>query len=186
MTDSPLTSRRSSQRRPTRPRWRWRIALSAVAVAAVVAAGTLAAPALAGLQIRVADGSAVEIGGSTSAVLVPEGWFIDRSRAGFLTVTTPDRSLAVEMSAAEDSPLSVLERVSAPLESRTDAAQVGRIREEVLASGVDIVHADVGPRAVAAALGEGPVVAVSAVVADDRTMAAYRRSMAEILEAVRP
>ncbi len=155
----------------------------AVAGLLVFAAIVAVPPMLHNLSAATSDGvTAVALSGGTGGVVVPEGWHVQRGGDAPLDVHTPDRVLAVAFSVADGEPGAVLRAML------DEAGAAGPVRTETLATGLRLIHADVGEDQLYAvvATAEGGAVRVVARVSEEGDLHAYRAALAQLLEGVRP
>ena len=157
-------------------------AVGAVAAAVLILVAALVAvpPMATNLSSEVSDGAtAVPIGDGVASVVVPEGWVVQRDGAAVIA-RTPDGGMTVRLGAAEGDAAEELRRL---LDSADGASgvDVGAIRAETLASGLQAVHADVDGGVYAVVdVGGGDLVTVVATSDGD-----YRAALGQLLEGVR-
>ncbi len=171
-----------------RPPWDRVIAWFAAAgvFAFLVVVGVTVVPsALAERDAMVADGvRAHAIGGVE--IVVPQGWVVTGGGDG-LIVRTPDGGLSVRIDPADGDARTVLQETLIADLGTVPSATVGPFRSEALASGLDVVHADVGERdlyAVVGDAGDGAVL-LTAKTADGRALQTYRAALGLLLDGVR-
>lgn len=179
----------TDHRRAPFPRDPWDRVIAWLAAAAVLAFLVVAAvafipPALAERDALVADGvRASPIG--DAAVVVPKGWVVTGS-SDELVVRTPDGGLTVDIRPAEGAATDALQDALTADLGTVPSATVGPFRSEALASGREVVHADVGADALYAVVGGGgPVTVFRARTADGRTLDTYRAALGHLLGGVR-
>lgn len=173
------------------PRAPWDSVLAAlgavgVVVFLIVAGVTAIPPILADRDARLSDGVvAVPVG--DAHVVVPSGWIVTGDAAN-LGVRTPDTVLSADLTPAEGAPRDALQRFLDAELGAVPTATIGPFRGERLASGLTVVHSDVGADAVFAVVadGETALAAVRARVAPDRERADYRAALGQLLDGVRP
>lgn len=172
------------------PPWdRLMAAVGAAAAAAflVLAAVVAVPPSLENARAALADGVA-SISVGDAAVVVPKGWVVSEGAGGAL-VRTPDGGLSIRMDAvAGEDPRTVLQVMLDRDLGAVPTATVGPVRTEVLASGLTVVHADVGADAVYAVVRarEHSTVRMVARAAEGGAIEDYRPALGLLLEGVRP
>jgi hypothetical protein len=176
------------------PRHPWDVVIAVVAGVALIVVLSLAAlvivpPAVANLGSEASDGStAASIGDSGATVVVPIGWVEAGAGTDVVTVRTPDGVLTVRLSPSSAGLDATLDKTLDEL-ATGDSAPSGRL-DETLASGAVTAHANVGERALGAAVAAAPdakkSVAVVASVAEGSELATYRPALAELLESISP
>lgn len=171
-----------------RPSQRTAVLLSIVAAfaaIAVIAFALLTAvpPSIANLASSSSDGvtpTPLETDRVDAGIIVPDGWTIVRESSAAVTVRTPDGGMTAQLELIDQT-------ADAAIRATPDIASP--VRGEQLTTGRDVVHVDVAPDGVVAAVGlgaDGGSVRVMATAAEGRTMAAYRPALAELLEGIAP
>ena len=151
-------------------------ALATAGIAAAVM--TAAPPVLENLASEVADGATPVPIGNDAEVVVPADWIVTGHAGDAVAVRTPDGVLRAQLEAAAD------EDATAIL-SETPGVQ-GTARSELLASGMNAVHADLEDGGYVAVV-EGPDGANVRVLFEVRggDIATYRPAIAHLLEGIR-
>lgn len=159
--------------------------IAAAVVAACLAFAAFAAipPSLSNLASDGSDGETpylLETDGVRAEVIVPSGWTVVRESADAVTVRTPDGVLSTRIDLSDDAP-------DAVVAGEPDVSTAPRA--EVLSSGRDVLHADLGSRGVVAAVGVlgrdvSPSIRIVATVDDAHTMTDYRRALGMLLDGV--
>lgn len=172
------------------PRAPWDVVIAwcaAVGVFAfvIVAAVTVLPPALAERDALVADGVRASAIGDAQ-IVVPEGWVVVGS-SDELVVRTPDGALTVRIAQADGAATTVLQDALTDDLGTVPSATIGPFRSETLASGLRVVHADVGADALYAVVGTGDAadLTLTARTGDGFTRDAYRASLGLLLQGVR-
>lgn len=164
--------------------WRpWDVVLALVgavgaAVLIALALGAAVPPVMANLSSEVSEGqTVVPIGDGRAEVVVPAGWVVQRS-GGAVTALTPDGVLSARLDLVSGDPRSIVE-------DALDGA--GVLREETLASGREIVHADAAADLLYAAIPIDATTAVRVVAEtlEGHAIAEYRAALAGLLDGVR-
>lgn len=180
-----------SRRRNDRSR-RWELLLATVAgtlltVVIALALSIAVPPTLVNLSTEVSDGrkpfeiSSRDGSAAAAKVIIPQGWVVQRKDATLL-VRTPDGVMSAIVEAVPESADEALEVASAGRGPR---------ETEVLASGLTVVHADLGRGAgVVAAVScrrgqqPGATVLVTTRVRDGWDAETYRPALAALLEGI--
>lgn len=162
------------------------IAGAAAAVVVVLAILVAVPPSVGNITATVSDGSTpVPVG--DGGIVVPSGWVFSDHQGG-LIIRTPDGGLAAQVDAVDRDARSALEDSLAADLGTVPSATVGPLRTETLASGLRVVHADVGEDSVyaAVAIGDASTVRIVAHAADDHDLVDYRAALGVLLDGVRP
>lgn len=176
----PEASRRKTHSGALRQRAELLVASAlALAVGAFVFAlgAAIAPPAFENLSSRASDGVWATPISDRAAVVVPEGWLVSASGP---MVRTPDAALRVRFDIGEG------EAESALAGMIPDAANAGPIRAETLASGLSVVHCDIGEESVYAVVttSSGESVRIIATVFEPHSIDDYRPALAQLLAGV--
>lgn len=172
------------------PRAPWDVLIALVGALGVVvflvfAAATAIPPVLADRDARVSDG-AVPVAVGAAEIVVPQGWIVTGGgdRAG---VRTPDGVLVVVATSAQGSATAALQELLDAELGAVPTATVGARRTETLASGLRVVHTDVGDDAVFVVVADGDraLLGIIARVDAEHERTDYRASLGQLLDGVR-